>query len=609
MVNEGLMFGNRYQVVGRLGTGGMAEVYEAVDRVLGRTVAIKVLHPTYSQDPNFVARFRREAQAAANLTHPNIVAVYDWGQLKNTYYIVMEKVEGENLRDLISNRGPLPLPIAINIAKQVASALSFAHRRGVIHRDIKPHNILITEDGTAKVADFGIAQADSTSLTQEGMVVGTAQYISPEQAEGLPATEASDIYSLGIVLFEMLTGKSPFQGDTPVAVALKHLQEPVPSLRDLSSGIPREVEAVVLKCLAKNPLDRYQSALEFRTDLEKIEKGLPIDVSPLSDEKTMVLPSSQIEKKRRSWWAIVGITIFVLFLLTAGAFALWQQMLIANRVVVPNIEQETLSDAKKILREKGLKLKVVEEKFSDLYPKDTIISQDPEPGRKVRKGTEVKVVVSLGVELVEVPDVVGMDAIEAASTLGEKGLVVESQEGYSDKVAEGLVIKQEPAAGEKIPRGTKVILIVSKGAETLIVPDVVGFSVNEATRTLAQEGFKYSVKYQPSDAVPKGRVIKQTPAAGSEEKRGSVVTIYVSTGKAKVAVPNVVGMDESAATDALEAAGFVVQPLDTPTTDPTKIGVVISQSPAAGSLANRGSVVKIYVGITSSDSTPSTSLI
>lgn len=605
MINEGMIFGNRYQVVRRLGTGGMAEVYEAFDRVLGRTVAVKVLHPSYSQDPNFVARFRREAQAAANLTHPNIVAVYDWGQLKNTYYIVMEKVEGKNLKDLISHQGALPLSIAIDIAKQVASALSFAHKRGVIHRDIKPHNILITEDGTAKVADFGIAQADSTSLTQEGMVVGTAQYISPEQAEGLAATEASDIYSLGVVLFEMLTGISPFQGDTPVAVALKHLQEPVPSLRDVNPEIPGEVEAVVLKCLAKNPLDRYQSALDFRADLEKIEKGLPISISPLSDEKTMVLPSSRIERKRRSWWAIIGITVFVLFLLTAGAFALWQQMLIVNRVVVPNIEQETLSDARRILREKGLKLKVVEEKFSDLYPKDTIISQDPEPGRKVKKGSEVKVVVSLGVELIEVPDVVGMDAIEAASLLGEKGLVAESQEGYSDRVAEGLVIKQEPAAGEKIPRGSKVILIVSKGAETLVVPDVVGLSVNEATRTLVQEGFKYSVKYQSSDVVARGRVIRQTPVAGSEEKRGSVVTIYVSTGKAKVAVPNVVGLDESAATDALETAGFVVQPLDTPTTDPTKIGIVISQSPAAGSLANRGSVVKIYVGIASSDSTPS----
>lgn len=605
MVNEGMIFGNRYQVIGRLGTGGMAEVYEAFDRVLGRNVAVKVLHPTYSQDPNFVARFRREAQAAANLTHPNIVAVYDWGQLRNTYYIVMEKVEGENLKNLISNQGPLPLPLAISIAKQVATALAFAHKRGVIHRDIKPHNILITEDGTAKVADFGIAQADSTSLTQEGMVVGTAQYISPEQAEGLPATEASDIYSLGIVLFEMLTGTSPFQGDSPVALALKHIQEPAPSLRSLNPKIPKEVEAIVHKCLAKNPLDRYQSALELKADLEKIEKGLPLEISPLSDEKTIVLPSPQIERKRRSWWAIIGITVFVLFLLAAGAFALWQQMLLANRVVVPNIEQETLSDARRILREKGLKLKVVEEKYSDLYPKNTIISQDPEPGRKVKKGTEVKVVVSLGIELIEVPDVVGMDAIEAASFLGEKGLVAESQEGYSDKVAEGLVIKQEPAAGEKVPRGSKVILVVSRGAETLVVPDVVGLSVSEATRTLAREGFKYSVKYQSSDVVPKGKVIRQSPPPGSEEKRSSVVTIYVSTGKAKVAVPNVVGMDESAATDALEAAGFVVQPVDTPTTDPTKIGVVISQSPTAGTMANRGSVVKIYVGITSSDSTPS----
>ncbi len=605
MVNEGIVFGNRYQVIGRLGSGGMAEVYEAVDRVLGRTVAVKVLHPTYSRDPNFVARFRREAQAAANLTHPNIVAVYDWGQLKDTHYIVMEKVEGESLKDLINRQGQLPLSLAINIAKQVANALAFAHKRGVIHRDIKPHNILITEDGTAKVTDFGIAQADTTSLTQEGMVVGTAQYISPEQAEGLPATEASDIYSLGVVLFEMLTGTSPFQGDAPVSVALKHIKEPVPSLRALNPKISQEMEAIVFKCLAKNPLDRYQSALELRTDLEKIEKGLPLEISFFSDEKTMVLPNPQAEKKHRSWWAVIGITIFAFSILAAGAFALWQQMLIASRVVVPNIEQETLKEARKILRQKGLKLKVVEEKFSDLYPKGTIISQDPEPGRKVKKGTVVKVVVSLGVELIEVPDVVGMDAIEAASILGEKGLVAESQESFSDKIAEGLVIKQEPAAGEKVPRGTKVVLVVSKGAETLVVPDVVGLSANEAIRTLAQEGFKYSIKYQSSDVVPKGKVIRQIPNAGSEEKRGTVITIYVSTGKAKVAVPNVIGMDESAATDALEAAGFLVQPLDIPTTDPTKIGIVISQSPAAGTMANRGSTVKIYVGIANKETTNS----
>jgi len=598
-----LIFGNRYQVVGRLGSGGMAEVYEAFDRVLGRTVAVKVLHPTYSRDPNFVARFRREAQAAANLTHPNIVAVYDWGQLRDTYYIVMEKVEGESLKDLINRQGALPLSLAIDIAKQVASALSFAHKRGVIHRDIKPHNILLTEDGTAKVADFGIAQADSTSLTQEGMVVGTAQYISPEQAEGLPATEASDVYSLGVVMFEMLTGTSPFQGETPVAVALKHLQEPVPSPRALNPEVPEEVEAIIFRCLAKNPLDRYQSALELKADLERIEKGLPVEISPLSDEKTMVLPTPRLEKRRLSLWAVVGITIFALLMLTAGAFALWQQMLIASRVVVPNVEQETLSEARKILREKGLKLKVVEEKFSDLYPKDTVISQDPEPGRIVKKGTVVKVVVSLGIELVEVPDVVGMEAIEAASLLGEKGLVAESEEGYSDKVAEGLVISQDPAAGEKVPRGSKITLLVSKGAETLIVPDVVGFLANEATRTLVKEGFKYSLKYQPSDVVAKGRVIKQSPPAGSEGKRGTVVTIYVSTGKAKVAVPNVIGLDESAATDALESAGFVVQAFDTPTTDPTKIGLVINQTPAGGTMANRGSVVKIYVGVISSEST------
>lgn len=604
-MNEGPVFGNRYQAVGRLGSGGMAEVYEAFDRVLGRTVAIKVLHPTYSRDPNFVARFRREAQAAANLTHHNIVAVYDWGQLKNTYYIVMEKVEGESLKDLINRQGPLPLSLALNIAKQIAAALSFAHKRGVIHRDIKPHNILLTEDGTAKVADFGIAQADSSSLTQEGMVVGTAQYISPEQAEGLPATEASDIYSLGVVMFEMLTGVSPFQGDTPVAVALKHLQEPIPSPRAINPRIPEGVEAVIFKCLAKNPLDRYQSALELKADLERIEKGLPIEVSPFSDEKTMVLPTSRLERKRLSVWAIIGIAIFALILLTAGALALWQQMLIANRVVVPNIEQETLSEARKILREKGLKLKVIEEEFSELYPKGTVISQDPEPGRKVKKGAVVKVVVSLGIELVEIPDVVGLDAIEAASILGEKGLVAESEESYSDKVAEGLVIKQEPVAGERVPRGSKVILVVSKGAETLIIPDVVGFSLSEATRTLAKEGFKYSVKYQSSDVVARGRVIRQSPPAGSEAKRGTVVTIYVSSGKAKVAVPNVVGLDESAATDALESAGFLVQAFDTPTTDLAKVGTVISQTPVAGTMATRGSVVKIYVGVISSESTPS----
>jgi serine/threonine-protein kinase len=593
----GKIFNNRYWITEKIATGGMAEVYKATDKVLSREVALKILNPTYSENSDFIARFKREAKAAANLTHPNIVAVHDWGEEEGIYFIVMEYVKGKNLKEIINESGPLQVEWAIDITRQVLSALSFAHRKNVIHRDIKPHNILITDDGLVKVTDFGIAQVKLLG-EREKEIIGTACYISPEQAQGLPATEASDIYSLGVVFYEMLTGKVPFTGSTPSQIASKHLkEEPIPP-HEVNFKIPPEVGVIALKAMAKNPLDRFQSADEMREALEKISAGFTRTMEEVESEKTMVLPQAIPQRKTRIFWVSLFLTIFLLLSIGAiGGFLLWQRSLFANKVEVPSVVGMDIDSARRVLQKKQLKLKIEKREFSKEVPPDHIISQDPPPGTKIKKESEVRVVVSKGVEKVEVPDVVGLDEVEAASLLGELGLkAVVDERVYSDEFEESEVTSQTPAAGAKVPKGSEVHLIVSKGIELVVVPDVINLSQNEAISALKKVGLKYTLKSKESETIPEGTVISQNPAPGIEVKKWTTVELTVSSGPPKVTVPDVVGMDEMTAQDTLDNLGFLVD-TKTATSTPDNVGLVVNQSPEAGTEAPKGSTVTIWVGV------------
>ncbi|MDO8964850.1 MAG: Stk1 family PASTA domain-containing Ser/Thr kinase, partial [Coriobacteriia bacterium] len=387
-----MVFGNRYRTIERIGSGGMADVYKAMDEVLGRTVALKIMHPHYAEDPTFVQRFRHEAQSAANLSHPNIVNIYDWGQQGDTYYIVMEYVKGTDLKTLIAQRGPADPLKAAEYAAQVCAGLSVAHGYGIIHRDIKSHNLVLTPDGTIKVMDFGIARAVDTMMTQTGSVLGTAQYVSPEQAQGRELTPGSDLYSLGVVLYEMTTGRLPFDGDTPVSVALKHVNEDAIPPRQVRDSIPPAVEAIIMRAMEKDPTHRYTSAEQMRDDLQRAAQGRPVGATPRVDDTTVMPAVQRAERlsdvrrtpipQRRglSPWAWVGIVALLLVLGLGGAWAL---SALGGSDRVPNVSGMTEAEARTAIEKAGLKVGNIDTKPDDAVPAGQVVSTDPAIGTSV----------------------------------------------------------------------------------------------------------------------------------------------------------------------------------------------------------------------------------
>lgn len=598
----GRMFHDRYKITEKIGSGGMADVYKAEDTVLNRTVAIKLLHPQLAQEKDFIARFKREAQAAANLSHPGIVNIYDWGKEEESYFIAMEFLKGQTLKEIIREEGPLEPEKAVSIAAQVCAALDFAHRHDVIHRDIKPQNIIITSEGDVKVTDFGIARAGPSTITQTGSILGTAHYLSPEQAQGRHVEAASDIYSLGVVLFEMLTGRLPFEGENPVTVAMKHVHEPPPKPSSLNPSVPEPLETITLKALSKHPETRYISAKEMKEDLTRFTGGQPVEAVAPAEEKTRVMPTRRRAKpkppqpKKKHWAMWVGLAVLLLILAIISAWGI-TAYLTTYTALVPNVEGKTLSQAQKIAEEKGLKVEVEEEVFSDTVASGHIIEQNPPAGRRVRKDSTIKVVVSKGREIVEVPDVVGQSIEDATFLLAKKGLEVGKKEyKYSDKVEENVIISQDPKAGKKARKGTAVNLVISKGVSMVKVPDVVGQTEREAATRLGQAGLKMSKAEEFSDSVAKGRVIRQAPSGGVELKKGSTVQVVISKGPETVTVPDVVtgNPTEATARSKLTNAGFNVAV--TYVLDPANDGKVIAQYPAAGTKAKKGSTVTITVG-------------
>ena len=563
------VFNDRYELHRKLAQGGMANVYLARDLLLDRPVAVKVLFPEHARDQAFVERFRREATAAANLNHPNVVAVYDWGQQHGTYYIVMEYVEGRPLSDIIRTEGPLHPNRAAEITADVAAALAFAHRNGVVHRDVKPGNILITSTGQVKVADFGIAQASSASdpslnLTQAGSVMGTATYFSPEQAQGHQVDPRSDLYSLGCVLYEMLTARPPFSGDSPVAIAYKHVQEQPTPPSQINPAVPSALEAIDMKLLEKQPALRYPSAEDLRSDLRRFLEGHPVSAlgaagaaaaggvaaGALADATVAVpaaatmagagagvvgagpatgqVPYAQ-EPPRKRTGLLIGLLV-VLLLIVAGVLFLVGRNLGQSKanIDVPNVVGRQVLEATTELTNAGFKVSTSNEE-SD-RPEGEVLAQDPKDGSKAEEGSTVRLTVSGGVGQAEVPNVVGRTSSAAQTIITDAGFVPEVIEEASDTVAVGQVISQTPPGGNQAPKRSVVQIKVSSGVAQVPVPNVVGQTESSASNQLGQAGFKVETTNQSSTTVPAGRVISQDPPPGQERAKGDTVNLVISTG-------------------------------------------------------------------------------
>jgi eukaryotic-like serine/threonine-protein kinase len=619
------VFDGRYLIVRKLGTGGMATVYLAEDQELGRRVAIKTLDDRHAQDEQFVERFRREAKSAAVLSHPNIVAVYDRGHSNGTYYIAMEYLEGKTLKELLVSRGATPIRVAVDYARQILAALEFAHRNGIVHRDIKPHNVIVAPDGRIKVMDFGIARSGSSQVTEAGSIIGTAQYLSPEQARGMPAGPSADLYSTGIVLYEMLTGSVPFNGDTPLEVAMQHLSEVPEPPSAKRPEIPHELDAIVLRTLAKEPGQRYESARDMDADLARFAAGL--SVSPATEEAatsvlagvgaataaTSVISGSEAPttyrrstdryydydravRRRPFWpWLLAGL------LIVAAGFAAYyvydrvaDQLAGADLVSVPFVEGKMQQLAVQEIQQAGLVPKV-QKRPNENVDEGRVFDQDPGAGTGVDKESSVVIFVSSGKAKTTVPDVVGQTRDEAVAALTGANLKFSVTEVFSEQDP-GTVTAQSPGAGTRLVEGETVRINVSKGVQLIAVPSVVGSSLDSAVAEIENAGFTAGSPVFENSDRPENTVIGQNPAGGTQQRPGTTIALTVSRGPAQVPVPDVEGFDVTTARATLRNAGFrvVVDFADTDVFE--EDGIVLAQTPAGGIEADPKSTVTITVG-------------
>jgi beta-lactam-binding protein with PASTA domain/tRNA A-37 threonylcarbamoyl transferase component Bud32 len=598
----------RYRVLHRVGSGGMAEVYCAQDLQLGRKVALKVLYRRFAEDSEFVERFRREASSAAGLQHQHVVSVYDRGEYDGTYYIAMEYLEGRSLKNIIRDEAPLDPDRAIDLTIQVLRAARFAHRRGIIHRDFKPQNVIVDDEGRAKVTDFGIARAGASDMTQTGSIMGTAQYLSPEQAQGEAVSAASDLYSIGIILYEMLTGRVPFDGESAVTIALKQVNEPPVPPSHINPAVTPALEAVVLRALEKHPALRYQDADEFINALEDAggatttaQFQAPAYVAPaaaatmaeppLSDGYAYPpepLPPREERDGGRWWWWVLAL------LLVAGAIVAGVVLLGGGKqVTVPTVVGADQANAEARLRQDGFKTDTTPK--TSQRPAGEVIGQDPSGGSQADKGSTVDLTVSSGPAQVAVPQVTGLTLKSAQGRLTKAGLKSSVREETSDTVGKGRVVSASPPEGQKVDKGSSVALVVSTGPAEVDVPDETGKSFDEASSELEAAGFKVTRKDQETTDEDPGTVLSQAPKGGTQAAKGSVVTLTVAKEPTQADVPDVTGEDQGTAIARLSGAGFEIQRKEKDVDSPEGDGVVIEQAPANGK-AKKGSTVTIVVG-------------
>ncbi|HEY3845216.1 MAG TPA: Stk1 family PASTA domain-containing Ser/Thr kinase [Acidimicrobiales bacterium] len=630
------VFSDRYELTHLIARGGMAQVYRARDRQLDRPVALKVLFPELSVDRAFVERFRREAQAAANLSHPNIVPVFDWGEDNGAYFIVMEFIDGRPLSAVLRESGPLPPQQIATIGANVAAALAFAHRHGVVHRDVKPGNVLITADGTVKVTDFGIARAMNTeeSLTQTGAVMGTAAYFSPEQAEGHSVDSRSDIYSLGVVLYEMSVGKPPFTGDSPVAVASKHVRDQPVLPRVANPAVPAALEAVIMKAMAKSPDDRYVNAEEFRADLLRFAEGRPVEAGDpgvtgvvsavgatqavMVTGQTQAVPAAgppggvshaEWERQRRTR-NLVAILVTLLVVLAVIAYFLMRSLGVfgTTQVTVPDVTGQPQAAATSNLQSDGFVVSP-ESKTSTTVQKGDVIATDPAHGKKADQGSTVKLEVSAGpvVTNVELPNLVGQQLTAAIAALNKAGLNFKTTLVPSTHPAD-TVIKQDPAGNQTVKSTTLVTLTVSESQTSTSVPNVVGLSQVQAGSSLnAQNLTVGNVTMACSQQYPTGQVASQTPAANTQQPTSTPVNLVVSNGPCSATVPNVVGDTQADATSAINGtSGLTLGSVNPVLCFDSAPGTVQSQNPSAGTVLDPPFPQSVNISVCGSQSTTTT---
>lgn len=539
----GTILGNRYRLMELIGEGGMALVYKAECAKLCRTVAVKILRPQYASDQDFVERFRREARAAASLSHPNVVNIYDVGQENNLDYIVMEYIPGDNLKDIIRHQSPLSVNRALDITRQIAEALNHAHQRNIIHRDIKPHNILVTPDGQVKVTDFGIARAISAStFTQTGIIVGSVQYSAPEQAKGGAVGPQSDIYSLGCVLYEMLAGRVPFKGDTTIAIAMQHLQNDSIPVRQIRPEIPAAVESIVIKAMAKDPQERYPTALALLKEVNAIQTALRQNPSVNAMDLPTQIWSLPVQEKAAphnggGWlpWLISSVLAGII-LITAVIILFNIYTRPKPQVKVPGIIGKDVSVAREILNQQHLRLKIINRLYDPDRPIDTIISQHPDTGQTKRIDSDVEVVVSKGPKLVKVPLLLGKNQREAELALEEVGLKLgEVLTDYNSGQPQGVIIKQLPDGNTQIELGASVSVTINTTAEDLVeVPNFIGRPLTEIQAELNDKGLSFDrANTTPSSVYAKGIIIEQVPIPFTKVPRGTAMKFMVSSGSSQ----------------------------------------------------------------------------
>ena len=640
----GRTFSGRYEIKDRIGIGGMAEVYRAVDNVLGRVVAVKVMLPQYAADPDFTRRFRQEAASAANLQSPYIVNVYDWGQDGQTYFIVMEFVRGSDLKTAIQQRGAINQRKVAEIGSQVCQALTVAHNQDIIHRDIKPQNIMVQPDGNVKVMDFGIARAKNSVEQKTSSVLGTAHYISPEQAQGKELTSASDIYSLGIVLYEAATGRLPFDGPDAVSVALMQVKDaPVPP-REINPKIDPGLESIIMCALAKNPADRFATANDMRLALNDYLAGRPVNLAAVGavgaaatamlggaaatnlmnrvpENGTQVMPAVEgaggvpgtqtmkpvdpaarnsrstyrsTEKEGLNKGPIIALAI-IAALVVIGVIVFIVSNGSAKEVDVPNVTNSSLAEATKALEDAGLEVGNINRVTDDTQEDNTVVGQDPEGGEKVPEGSRVNLTVTQASETFEMPPLEGSTLEEARKIGDQYGFTVEENgEEASDDVEEGKIIRQDPQAGKEVKKGQNVLVVVSTGPESDTMPNLDDVPEEQAKKQLEDAGYTVTVERASSSNTDKGCVMMTSPRKGEPVQKGQNIIITISTGPAQNEVPNVIGKTEGAAKDAIENAGFSVGSIDRVTSDQAA-GTVIGQDPGAGASLEGGKKVSLTV--------------
>ena len=618
----GQVIDGRYEVRSLIARGGMATVYEALDIRLDRTIALKIMHPHLAHDEAFVARFEREAKAAARLTHGHVVGVYDQGRDGENVYLAMELVRGRTLRDILRQYGPLTPEQAMVFLDPILEALAAAHAAGFVHRDIKPENVLVSHDGRVKVADFGLARALSsgTQSVTQGMIIGTVAYLSPEQVEKGEADGRSDLYAAGILLFEMVTGQVPHEGESPLSIAYQHVNSDVPPPSSLRPGLPAEVDALVVTATRRDPAQRYQSAQDFLADARRVRATLPAP-RPFNEARpTLVVsttsgssstqsaqpepsmpptppatPTSFMRSAHRRRSKAPVIIVLVLACVAAAAIGGWYVAThLSSTVPTPNVIGLNVDQARQQLASSGLSLTVGGEAFSETIPPQSIVSSDPMAGAGVREAGTIDVIVSKGPERYAVPDVRGQTQAAATSALDAAHLIVGSvTEDYDDKAAAGTVARSTPKAGTSAKPGAAVDLVISTGPKPVAVPDVTGRKLGNANRTLASAGLtSTTASEQYSETAKAGVVLSQNPRPGTTVNSGTAVSIVVSKGPPPVTVPKLIDMPTARAVATLKKLGLVPRVLKGAA---TPLNRVYSQDPAPNTDVPKGSTVTIRI--------------